>query len=166
MAHHSIDGTLMVARLQQQAFGQDVYQDVTVRGADGNQVNLGRQMVSATLRDLMVPGTAGRFYFYNFAGNKGVYAFRSPGAAVRLAYPAVRLDMISLILGILNFAMAAIWLFGEGELRFFHLFFGLFSTVLGIVLLVERRAATRAAMTDRADEQTRSGGARPAIART
>lgn len=127
MTHYHVDGTLVVAKLKRRLIGGAVYTDVAVRREDGTYRNVGTIMALDDMKPAMVPGTRGRFYFYDVLGSKGIHAVRPVGAKAHAYFP-YRWDLMTTGMGALNLLMALGWWLLAGS-------FAPFATVLGLLCL-------------------------------
>ena len=116
MMNRAIEGVLVEAKLRGGLFGQLSYEQVTVLQADGREVALGSVAVAADLRDTLVIGTHGRFFFHDVVGFKGLHGFKSADGSVRTAFPRLIEDAFG-ALTMINLVMMATMLTFDGELR-------------------------------------------------
>lgn len=147
MMHRPIEGTLTVARLKRSLLGQSVYTDVTVRRMDGSREPIGTIVISDTLRDALVPGASGRFYFHDIAGTRGMHGFKPAGGAARMAFPMLHERMFAVFGGI-NLLLALGLMLLTGDLRLLPLLIG----VLAMTGWVIYRASRQAIMHDSAHD--------------
>ncbi len=139
MMHLPIEGTLMVARLKRSLLGQSVYSDVTVRRMDGTQEAIGDIVISDKLRDALVPGASGRFYFHDIAGTRGMHGFKPTGGAARMAFPVLH-ERVFAAFGALNLALAVGLLLLSGELRLLPLLVGVLALTGWVIYRASRQA--------------------------
>ena len=139
MMHRPIEGTLMVARLKRSLLGQSVYSDVTVRRMDGTQEAIGDIVISAKLRDALVPGASGRFYFHDIAGTRGMHGFKPAGGAARMAFPVLH-ERVFAAFGALNLVLAVGLLLLSGELRLLPLLVGVLALTGWVIYRASRQA--------------------------
>ena len=140
MMHRPIEGTLMVARLKRSLLGQSVYREVTVRRGDGRQEAIGDIVISNKLRDALVPGASGRFYFHDIAGTRGMHGFKPGGAAAaRIAFPMLH-ERVFAAFGGINLMLAAALLLLTGELRLLPLLIGVLAITGWVIYRASRQA--------------------------
>ena len=139
MMHRPIEGTLMVARLKRSLLGQSSYSGVTVRRMDGSQEAVGDIVISDKLRDALVPGASGRFYFHDVAGTRGMHGFKPAGGAVRMVFPMLHERMFAAFGG-LNLALALGLMLLTGELRLLPLLVGVLAMTGWVIYRASRQA--------------------------
>jgi|GEM_PF-4663690 len=159
MAHFHLDGTLVVAKLKRDLIGGGVYKDVTVRDGEGSERNVGTIMALDDMKPVMVPGTRGRFYFYDVAGTKGVYGARLIGGRAHACFPW-RWEIMTAGMAVLNLLMALFWQISGS--------FAPLATVLGLACLVMAalflRTRTGAMRRYRGDDACVPAAAQPSAA--
>lgn len=139
MMHRPIEGILTVARLKRSLLGQSVFTDVTVRRFDGSHERIGDIVLSDRLRDALVPGASGRFYFHDVAGTKGMHGFKPAGGTARMAFPTLH-ERIFAAFGGLNLALAIGWLLLTGNLRLLPLLVGVLAMTGWVIYRASRQA--------------------------
>jgi hypothetical protein len=127
MMNRPIEGMVIAATLKGSAFGQSVYQDVTLRRRDGSEQPLGGVMVAARLADALRPGREGRFYFHDILGSQGLHAFQPLGGAATIAFPQL-VERAFALLAVLNLALVGAWIAAEGGLQLVPLMLGVLGT--------------------------------------
>jgi hypothetical protein len=137
MAHYHVDGTLVVAKLRRNLIGGGAYQDVMIRQEDGSHRSIGTLTVLDDMKQMMVPGTRGRFYFYDVLGSRGLYGARPIGAKARAYFP-YRWDLMFAGMGALNLLMALGWWLLSGSFAPFALTLGLLCLVFELLFLQAR----------------------------
>jgi len=143
MAHQHVDGTLVVAKLRRSVFGGAVYTDVTVLSDDGSHSAIGTVLALDDMKPAMVPGSRGRFYFYDAVGTKGIHGFRPVRGKAHAHFP-LRWDVMAGGIGALNLLMAIGWYLNDGSFAPFATFLGLLGLVLAALFFDTRTAAMRA----------------------
>jgi len=147
MAHQHVDGTLVVAKLGRRVFGGTVYTDVTVLRDDGSHRAIGTVLALEDLNPAMVPGSRGRFYFYDVAGTKGIHGFRPVRGKAHAHFP-LRWDGVAGGIGGSNLLMALGWYLIGGSFAPFAILLGLLGAVLAALFLDTRTSAMRAYRAD------------------
>lgn len=142
MAHYHVDGTLVVAKLKRRLIGGAVYADVAVRREDGTHRIIGPITALDDMKGAMVPGTRGRFYFYDVLGSKGIYGVRPAGGTARAGFP-FRWELMSGGMGALNLSMALGWWLLAGSFAPFATALGILCLVIGAIFLRTRIVAMR-----------------------
>lgn len=147
MAHHRIDGMLIVAKLKRRLLGAAVYRDVAIRQHDGDIRRLGTLVVLDDMKHALVPGSRGSFYAYDVAGSKGIHGFRPEGRGGHGYFP-FRWEILSYVMAAVSLPIV-LWFHAIGSsMTWFSAFFGVLSLVLGIVFTTSRIAAMRAFRAD------------------
>ena len=149
MAHERIDGMLIVAKLKRGLLGGAAYTDVAIRRDDGDVRRLGTLMILDDMKHALVPGSRGRFYAYNVAGSKGIYAFRPEGRPARGRFP-IRWEIMMYSMGLMNILMAWYFFASGSGLRWLPLVFGILLPIFGIWFTATRMAAMRTYREDEA----------------
>ena len=139
MMHRPIEGTLMVARLKRSFLGQSAYTDVTVRRMDGSHEVVGDVVLSDKLRDALVPGASGRFYFHDVAGTRGMHGFKPASGPSRMAFPVLYERMFAAFGG-LNMLLALGLVLLTGELRLLPLLVGVLAMTGWVIYRASRQA--------------------------
>ncbi len=147
MSHFHVDGTITIAKLKRPLLGGAVYTDVIVRQDDGDQRRVGALMAHRDMRQAMVPGARGRFYFHNVLGSKGIHGFRAAGGQSLASFPG-RWAGIFLSLGALNVALVAFWLMVGERIGWVTFGMGLACLILAGIYGVAGSAAMRAYRAD------------------
>lgn len=137
--HRPIEGTLTVARLKRSLLGQSVFTDVTVRRIDGSHEAIGNIVVSDSLRDALIPGASGRFYFHDVAGTRGMHGFKPASGTARIAFPILH-ERIFAAFGGLNIALAIGLMLLTGELRLLPLLVGVVAMTGWVIYRASRQA--------------------------
>ena len=137
--HRPIEGTLTVARLKRSLLGQSVFTDVTVRRIDGSHEAIGNIVVSDSLRDALIPGASGRFYFHDVAGTRGMHGFKPACGTARIAFPILH-ERIFAAFGGLNIALAIGLMLLTGELRLLPLLVGVVAMTGWVIYRASRQA--------------------------
>jgi hypothetical protein len=127
MMNRSIEGVVIAATLKGSAFGQRVYQDVTLRRRDGIEQKLGGVMVAERLGDALAPGREGRFYFHDIMGSQGMHAYQPVGGPLSVAFPKL-VERAFAILALLNLALVGGWIAAQGGLQLVPLMLGVLGT--------------------------------------
>lgn len=153
MAHGHVDGTLVIAKLQRGVTGGAVYEDVTVRRDDGTHEAIGTVLAADEVKSAMVPGSRGRFYFFDVLGASGIHGFR-PVNGKACAYFPYRWDMMTTGLGVINLLVALGWWTVEGSFAPVATIFGLIGLVIGTLFFTTRTAAMRSYRADEAAATT------------
>jgi hypothetical protein len=152
MAHYHVDGTLVVAKLKRRLIGGAVYTDVAVRREDGTHRRIGTVMALDDMKPAMVPGTRGRFYFYDVLGSKGIHAVRPVGGKAHAYFP-YRWDLMSGGMAALNLMMALGWWLLAGSFAPFATALGLLCLIMSVMFLRTRIGAMRDYRADDQDDQ-------------
>ena len=139
MMNHPIDGMLSNATLQRSMFGQLSYRDVAIRRSGGSQVTFARLSVPAELRQLMEPGTQGRFFFHEVVGFEGLHGFASEDGEVRKAFPRLIEDAFG-ALTMINLVMLATMLSLDGNLRLMPALMAALGATIWIMFAASRQA--------------------------
>jgi len=139
MMHRPIEGTVMVARFKRSVLGQSSYSDVTVRRMDGSHETFENVVVSDTLRDALVPGQSGRFYFHDVAGTRGMHGFKPACGAARMAFPVLYERMFAAF-GALNLLLALGLMIVTGDLRLLPLLVGVLAATGWVIYRASRQA--------------------------
>ena len=139
MMHRPIEGTLMVARLKRSFLGQSVYTDVTVRRMDGSHEPIGTIVIADQLRDALVPGASGRFYFHDIAGTRGMHGFKPAGGAARMIFPMLHERMFAAFGGV-NLLLALGLMLLSGDLRLLPLLVGVLAMTGWVIYRASRQA--------------------------
>lgn len=127
MMNRPIEGVVISATLKGSAFGQRVYQNVTLRRRDGAEQAIGGVMVAARLSGALTPGQEGRFYFHDIMGSQGLHAYEPVGGKVVLAFPKL-VERVFALLALLNLAMVGGWISADGGLPLVPLMLGVLAT--------------------------------------
>lgn len=133
MSNSIIDGTIVEARLKRAAKAQSLFDVVTFRLADGSTHSMKRIGVAPEVAALLTPGTSGRFYLYKLADQRGIHGVRTDDGRAAAGYPRI-LERLIGVVGILNLALAVMWLVTDGELRLLPTIAGLFCVVVAVLL--------------------------------
>jgi hypothetical protein len=141
MMNRAIDGIVTVARLKRGALGQSIYSDVTIRRTDGSLEQLGSLVVANALRDVLAPGTGGRFYFHDIMGARGLHGFQPAGQAARMMFPRVN-ELALGLMGLLNLVMVFGWMLMDGGLRVLPFMIGVACVIGWAVFTASRQALT------------------------
>ena len=139
MMHRPIEGTLTVARFKRSLLGQSVYDEVAVRRMDGSHEKFDNVVVSDELRDALVPGASGRFYFHDIAGTRGMHGFKPAGGAARMIFPVLH-ERIFAAFGALNLTLAIGLMLMGGELRLLPLLVGVLAMTGWVIYRASRQA--------------------------
>jgi hypothetical protein len=139
MMNHPIEGTLVQARPRSRWFGQQSFDAVVVRRADGSEAEIGRVSVPVELAGAMAPGSRGRFYFHDVLGQQGMHGFKPLNGAARGAFPRLAEDAFG-ALTMINLVILATMLTLDGNLRLMPALMAALGTTLWIALAASRQA--------------------------
>ena len=127
MMNRPIEGVVIAATLRGSAFGQRVYQGVTLRRRDGVEQELGGVMVAGALAGALTPGSEGRFYFHDIMGTQGLHGYQPAGGKTAIAFPRL-VERVFGLLAALNLALVAAWIAADGGLQLVPLMLGVLGT--------------------------------------
>jgi len=128
MMNRPIEGVVVSATLKRAALGERVYRDVTLRGRDGSELQLGLVSVAEPLGEVLVPGREGRFSFHDMIGAQGLHGYRPTGGAERIAFPML-LERVFALLAAINLMLVSAWLAAEAGLQLVPLIVGVLATM-------------------------------------
>ena len=114
MAASIVEGRLETAEIKRQ--NKSFHQFSTLRfvTSDGSERTIKNAIATSEVARHLQPGASGRFYLFNSADSRGVYAYRDPSGQATVGFPGQneKIGMIAIVVG-----LAAIFLFevfGDG----------------------------------------------------
>jgi hypothetical protein len=125
MAIEVIDGTVEAAVVKRSSATLALYDRITIRTADGTERRLDKVAVAPAVREMLEPGTVGRFYGYKAIDHRGLFAARTSDGRSAFAIPSgnERIMLVMAVAGLAGFVI--LLLIGKG--------IGLLSLVLGVL---------------------------------
>lgn len=139
MMNQVIEGMIVRAEPRRGRFGQQAFDAVTVRRADGSEARIGRVSVPAELASAMAPGTHGRFFFHDVMGRRGLHGFKPEKGAVRGAFPRMIEDAFG-ALTMVNLVILATMLTLDGNLRLMPAMMAALGATLWMAFAASRQA--------------------------
>jgi hypothetical protein len=129
MMNRPIEGIVTSATLVRRLARHSFWRDVTLRRADGTEVNFSRLTVATPLEAALAQGTAGKFHFHDIVGAQGLHAFSAAGRGEPVqAFPKL-VEHLFAGLAVLNLALAAGWISLGGVLAPVPLTTGVLATM-------------------------------------
>ena len=125
MAIEVIDGTIEAAVVKRSSAAVALYDRITVRTANGSERRLEKVAVAPAVREMLEPGTHGRFYGYKAIDHRGLFAARTSDGRAAFAIPSgnERIMLVAAIVGLAGFVI--LLLLGKG--------IGLLALILGVL---------------------------------
>ena len=125
MAIEVIDGTVEAAVVKRSSAALALYDSITIRTADGSERQLDKVAVAPAVREMLEPGTHGRFYGYKAIDHRGLFAARARDGRAAFAIPSgnERIMLVMAAAGLTGFVL--LLLIGKG--------IGLFAVILAVL---------------------------------
>jgi hypothetical protein len=120
-----IDGTVQAAVLKRSSATLALYDHIVIRTADGSERLIDKVAVAPAVREILEPGTHGRFYGYKAIDHRGLFAARTSDGRSAFAIPSgnERIMLVMAVAGLAGFVL--LLLIGKG--------IGLLALVLGVL---------------------------------
>jgi hypothetical protein len=102
-----IDGTVEAAVVKRSSAALALYDSITIRTANGSERRLDKVAVAPAVREMLEPGTHGRFYGYKAIDHRGLFAVRTSDGRTAFAIPSgnERIMLVAAIVGPVGFVI-------------------------------------------------------------